>query len=80
MAGIKNLYLTNDWGQLDCMGEIKGLGGYQECLPLSQVINISGLKIRTLTLDALIEAKRAMGRPRDLQTVLELQALRQKKG
>ena len=32
-----------------------------------------------LTRDALIEAKRAMGRPRDLQAVLELEALRQKR-
>ena len=77
-GGLKNLYLGTDWGQLDCLGEIKGLGGYQECLPLSQTIRISGLEIRTLTLDALIDAKRAMGRPRDLQAVLELQALRQK--
>ena len=77
-AGLKNLYLGTDWGQLDCLGKIKGLGGYQECLPLSQTIRISGLEIRTLTLDALIDAKRAMGRPRDLQAVLELQALRQK--
>ena len=78
-GGLKNLYLGTDWGQLDCLGEIKGLGGFKECLPLSQTIQISGLKIPTLTLDALIEAKRAMGRPRDLQTVLELQALRQKR-
>ncbi len=79
-GGLKNLYLGTDWGQLDCLGEIKGLGRFQECLPLSQVIRISGLEIRILTLDALIEAKRAMGRPRDLQAVLELQALRQKRG
>lgn len=78
-GGLKNLYLGTDWGQLDCLGEIKGLGGFQECLPLSQTILISGLAIRTLTLDALIEAKRAMGRPRDLQTVIELQALREKR-
>ena len=75
---LKNLYLATDWGQLDCLGEIKGLGSFQDCLPLSQSIHISGLEIRTLTLDALIEAKRAMGRPRDLHTVLELQALRSK--
>jgi hypothetical protein len=79
VGGLKNLYLGTDWGQLDCLGEIKGLGGFKECLPLSQTIRISGLEILTLTLDALIEAKRSMGRPRDLQTVLELEALRQKR-
>ena len=35
-------------------------------------------EIRVLTLDALIEAKRAMGRPRDLNAVLELEAIRER--
>jgi hypothetical protein len=75
-GGLKNLYLATDWGQLDCLGEIKGLGSFQDCLPLSQSLRISGLEIRTLTLDALITSKQAMGRPRDLHAVLELEALR----
>ncbi len=79
-GGLKNLDLGTEWGQLYCFGEIKGLGGFQECLPLSQVIRLSGFEIRILTLDALIEAKRVMGRPRDLQALLELLALRQKQG
>ncbi len=73
---LKNLSLATDWGQLDCLAEIKGLGSFQDCLPLSQSIRISGLEIRTLTLDALIKAKQAMGHPRDLHAVLELEALR----
>jgi hypothetical protein len=31
-------------------------------------------------LDALITAKRAMGRPRDLRTVLELEVIRELRG
>lgn len=75
---LKNLYLSLDWGQLDCLGEIKGLGDYAACLARSEEIDIGGTVIRVLTLDALIDAKRAMGRPRDLHAVLELEAIRER--
>ena len=77
-GGFKNLYLSTEWGQLDCLGEIKGIGGYAECLARSESVNLDGVSVRVLTLDALIEAKRAMGRPRDLHAVLELEAIREK--
>ncbi len=74
----KNLYLSTDWGSLDCLGTIKGIGGYAECLAQSEIIDLDGLPVRVLTLDALITAKRAMGRPKDLHAVLELEAIREK--
>lgn len=77
-GGLNDLYLSTDWGQLDCLGEIKGIGGYAECFARSEVLDVAGCKIRVLTLDALIEAKRAMGRPRDLHAVLELEAIRER--
>jgi hypothetical protein len=77
-GGLKNLYLSTDWGQLDCLGEIKGIGDYAACLVESEPIEIDGATIRVLTLDALIRAKRAMGRPRDLHAVLELEAIRER--
>ncbi|MGH8048069.1 MAG: hypothetical protein ACREKL_12575 [Chthoniobacterales bacterium] len=77
-GGLKNLYLSTDWGQLDCLGEIKGIGGYTECLAESEPIAIDGATIRVLSLDALIRAKRSMGRPRDLHAVLELEAIRER--
>jgi hypothetical protein len=36
------------------------------------------MEIRVLDLDAMIDAKRAMKRPRDLHAVLELEAIREK--
>ena len=77
-GGLNNLYLSTDWGQLDCLGEIKGIGGYAECFARSEALDLDGCEIRVLTLDALIEAKRAMGRPRDLHAVLELEAIRER--
>ena len=76
---LGNLYLSTDWGLLDLLGEVKGIGGYPECLKSSEVIPVGGAEIRVLTLDALIVAKRAMGRPRDLNAVLELEVIRERK-
>jgi hypothetical protein len=41
-------------------------------------VESSGRELIALTLDALIRAKRAMGRPRDLHAVLELEAIRER--
>lgn len=75
---LKNLYLSTDWGQLDCLGEIMGLGEYAECFARSEPLDLDGQTIRVLSLEALIVAKRAMGRPRDLHAVLELEAIRER--
>lgn len=77
-GGLRNLYLSTDWGQLDCLGEISGIGGWEACHARSEEIDLDGWPIRVLTLDAMITAKRAMGRPRDLHAVLELEAIREK--
>lgn len=77
-GGLRNLYLSTELGQLDCLGEIKGIGPYEDCLAQSEELDLFGSPVRVLTLDAMITAKRAMGRPRDLQAVLQLEAIREK--
>jgi hypothetical protein len=79
-GNLKDLYLSTDLGQLDCLGEIKGIGNYTACLANSEIIDLGGFDVRVLTLDALIRAKRATGRPRDLYAVIELEAIRERQG
>ncbi|TSA31039.1 MAG: nucleotidyltransferase [Verrucomicrobiaceae bacterium] len=76
---LKNLYLATDLGQIDLLGEIKGIGSFEECLKNSEPVVIDGAATRILTLDALILAKRAMGRPKDLHAVLELEVIRERR-
>jgi hypothetical protein len=38
-----------------------------------------GLRVRCLELDTLIEVKRAAGRPRDLEAIAELEAIREER-
>jgi predicted nucleotidyltransferase len=70
-----NFTLTSDIGELDVLGEIVGGGSYEELLPHSLTRQIYGIDCRFLGLEALIQAKRAAGRPKDLEAIAELEAL-----
>lgn len=72
-GGWKNIYLDTNAGVLDCLGDIKGLGGFSECEARSVTVDLGGFTIRVLTREALIVAKKAMGRPKDLLTVAHLE-------
>lgn len=74
--GLKNLYLKTDWGVLDCLGEVLGLGNFATVKKQSVVIQMEFGKCRVLKLEALIKAKRAMNRPRDRAALIQLEALR----
>jgi hypothetical protein len=76
--GLKNIYLDTDIGQLDCLGEILGIGDFQAVQKRSMVVDTDGCQLRLLELDALIQAKKALNRPRDQEAVLQLQAIRER--
>jgi len=76
---FKNLYLDTDIGQLDCVSFIDGLGDFSEVKKLSVPIEAEGLKYSVLSIDALIEAKKAMNRQRDEQAVRQLEAIKRLK-
>lgn len=78
-AGL-NFTLTTTAGDIDLLGEIVGGGAYEELLPHTIVVELFGYEVRCLDLDALIRAKRAAGRPRDLEAISELEALREERG
>ena len=72
-----NFTLTTTAGPLDLLGEGAGLGGYENALQHSIEVQLFGASTRCLDLEALIRAKRAAGRPRDLETIAELEAIRE---
>ncbi|MBM4257468.1 MAG: nucleotidyltransferase [Deltaproteobacteria bacterium] len=73
-AGL-NFTLTTDVGDLDLLGEVLGLGGYESVQVVSEEVELYGLSCLVLTLEGLIRAKRAAGRPKDLRALYELEAL-----
>ena len=72
----KNLYLDTDLGQLDCIGSVKGIGDFCEVVKVSQKIEVEGQRLNVLTIDALIEAKRALDRPHDKEAIIQLEAIK----
>ena len=72
---LKNLDLDTDWGQLDCLGAIQGVGDFEHVREHSIEVPLAAGVCRILSLDALIQSKEAMGRPRDRESVLQLKAI-----
>jgi predicted nucleotidyltransferase len=74
---LKNLYLKTDLGIVDCLGEVLGIGGFEEALKESVEVELPGGKCRILDLEALIRAKEAMGRDHDKITIKHLKKIKE---
>lgn len=68
-----NFTLVTDEGDLDLLGEVTGLGSYDDIALRSIEIALYGLSVRVLSLDDLMRSKAAAGRAKDL---IDLEALR----
>jgi predicted nucleotidyltransferase len=77
-AGL-NFTLSTDLGDLDFLGEVSGLGAFPDVLAASESKVVYGVVCRVLSLEGLIKAKIAAGRPRDLYVLPELRALNELK-
>jgi hypothetical protein len=75
-----NFTLTTTWGDLDLLGEIAGGGTYEQLIPWCYEATLVGVSCFCLGLEKLIEVKRAAGRPKDLDAIAELEALRDERG
>ncbi len=73
-AGL-NFTLTTSLGDLDLLGEVAGGGSYEQLLPFTVEMETFGVRCAFVTLEKLIQLKRAAGRPKDLEAIAELQAL-----
>ena len=77
-ASLKNLYLKTDLGILDCLGEIKAVGNYDEVSKHVIELELPIGKCRVIDLDTLIVAKEAMGRDHDRITVKDLKDIKKR--
>ena len=63
-------------GRLDVLREVAPVGDYS-CVETIES-ELFGQRVRVIARDQLIAIKRAVGRPKDLEVVLELEALRER--
>ena len=68
--------LDTEFGHIDIMGSISGIGEYDQVLALAEPIEIEGQRLMVLGLDGLIRAKEAAGRDKDKLHLATLRALR----
>jgi hypothetical protein len=69
------LTLQTDIGEIDLLAEVAGIGSYGDVKAHSIAVEAFGRQIFTLDLPALIRAKRAAGRQKDLAALPELESL-----
>jgi hypothetical protein len=74
-AGL-NFTLVTDLGDIDLLGEVSGVGGYEEALAQSVEKEIFGYSVRVLSIESLIASKKAAGRLKDRNHILELEELK----
>jgi hypothetical protein len=72
-----NFTLTTSLGDIDLLGEIPGGGDYEQLLPGAIQLQIFQARCLCLSLSQLIRAKRAAGRPKDLESLAELEAIQE---
>lgn len=68
-----NFTLVTDEGDIDLLGEVTGLGNYNDIALRATEVEIHGTRIKVLSLEDLIRSKAAAGRAKDL---VDLEALR----
>jgi predicted nucleotidyltransferase len=74
-AGL-NFTLITDYGDIDFLGEVSGIGDYGQMLALAVPLKMYGLEVQVLSIDGLIAAKKAAGRTKDKLHLLELEELK----
>ena len=79
MRGGLNFTLTTEIGDLDLLGEVAGDGTYEALLPFVEPKVAFGVTLPVVNLEKLIALKRAAGRPKDFESIAELEAIRQER-
>lgn len=72
-----NFTFTTDLGDLDLLGEVKGVGTYADLVDKSIVIDLDGFETRILSIPGLIAAKTAAARDKDAAGLKVLYALQE---
>ena len=70
-----NFTLTTAIGDIDLLGEVAGGGIYENVISQTLEVEAFGVSCRVVTLELLIQLKRAAGRPKDFEAIAELQLL-----
>ncbi len=72
-----NFTFVTSMGDIDLLGEVKGIGNYDDLVDQSISVDLEGYPTYILSIPALMVAKRAAGRPKDEAGLKVLAALKE---
>ena len=72
-----NFTFATDIGDLDLLGEVRGVGHYEDVLTGSITVELFDYRFAVIDISKLVIAKRAAGRPKDLMALPELEAIQE---
>ncbi|MDB6033898.1 MAG: hypothetical protein JWM16_4236 [Verrucomicrobiales bacterium] len=75
-----NFTLNTKIGDLDLLAEVPGGPSYPDLLPHTFEVEAFRVRFKCVNLPTLIRLKRAAGRPKDLESIAELEALLEERG
>jgi hypothetical protein len=75
---IHNLYLETDLGVVDILSEVTGVGDFKRLSERAIMVDLYGFQVKVISLEDLIQAKEALGRPKDQITAAELREIQKK--
>jgi hypothetical protein len=75
---VLNLYLRTDFGPIDFLSSIAGVGDFASVRANAIEVALFGRSCQVMSLDDLIRAKETIGRDKDVQAVIQLRAIREK--
>ncbi len=78
-GSVENLYLETDFGVVDILSSVLGVGDFHRLRESAEDYEIGGRTYRVISLGDLIIAKEAVGREKDLLAVKELRAIAAKR-
>lgn len=80
LSKFRNLYLITDCGPVDLLSEVSGIGPFDRVRESAIEIELFGKRCRVLDIDALIQSKQEMKRPKDKEVILQLKAILERVG
>lgn len=72
-----NFTFSTNLGDVDLLGEVKGVGSYEDLAEQSIRVDLDGYSTQVLSIPSLIVAKEAAGRDKDQPGLIVLRALRE---
>ena len=76
--GLKNIYLKTDLGVLDILSEAQPAGDFESIKSRAVEVSLYGYLCKVISISDLIEVKKSMNRPKDIQAVGELELIQKK--